>query len=300
MRNIRETHKSSDTEEIIDIYFYRPIGYAEAVLADKLKITPNTITVISIFIGVAAGHLFYYQDIILNIIGILLLVFANSLDSADGQLARMTGQTTEFGRFLDGLAGNIWFVTIYIHLFLRLVEQGYPVYIFFFVLLVGAFHSIQSAMADHYREIHLLFIGKKNREDIDDLGKTKEKYDQLNWKDNFWQKLYHRLYLNYVIEQRSFSKNFMKFFFSLKEKYGENIPDDLRSEFRTYSKPLMKYTNILTHNTRMIALSIAVLLNEVIWFLAFEITVLNIILIYMVNRHEKISKSLYHKHIVQK
>ena len=47
--------KSMDTEETIDLMFYRPIGFAWALLAAKFGITPNMITIASIFLGVAGG-----------------------------------------------------------------------------------------------------------------------------------------------------------------------------------------------------------------------------------------------------
>ena len=42
--------KSLDTEESLDLMFYRPIGYFWAVTAYRLGITPNAITIASIFI----------------------------------------------------------------------------------------------------------------------------------------------------------------------------------------------------------------------------------------------------------
>ena len=109
----KDTLKSMDTEETFDLIFYRPIGYAWACLAKKLGITPNAITIASIFIGVGAGIMFYFNDIWMNVIGIFLLIWANSFDSADGQLARMTKQYSRIGRILDGLCGDLWFLSIY-------------------------------------------------------------------------------------------------------------------------------------------------------------------------------------------
>ena len=40
----KDTLKSMDTEETIDLCFYRPIGYMWAVLCAKLGIKPNAIT----------------------------------------------------------------------------------------------------------------------------------------------------------------------------------------------------------------------------------------------------------------
>ena len=62
----RDTLKSMDTEETFDLIFYRPIGYAWACLAKKLGVTPNAITIASIFLGVGAGIMFYFNDIFHN------------------------------------------------------------------------------------------------------------------------------------------------------------------------------------------------------------------------------------------
>ena len=40
--SFRQSLKSMDTEEFIDLKFYRPLGYCWALFFEKLKITPNT------------------------------------------------------------------------------------------------------------------------------------------------------------------------------------------------------------------------------------------------------------------
>ena len=39
--DIESTLKSLDTEEFIDIHFYRPIGYRWALFFNKLGVSPN-------------------------------------------------------------------------------------------------------------------------------------------------------------------------------------------------------------------------------------------------------------------
>ena len=99
----KDSLKSMDTEETFDLIFYRPIGYMWALLAKKLGVTPNAITIASIFLGVGAGVCFFFNEnsspwinyFWWNIIGVFLLVWADSFDSADGQLARMTSNIRE-------------------------------------------------------------------------------------------------------------------------------------------------------------------------------------------------------------
>lgn len=82
-----------------------------------------------------------------------------------------------------------------------------------------------------------------------------------------------------------------KFRKALKEKFGNHIPADFREEFRRKSLPLMKYTNILSFNVRSFALFAAILIFRMPWlYFAFEVVVLNIILVYMMVRHEHICR----------
>ena len=45
--SLESTLKSLDTEEFIDIHFYRPIGYQWALFFNKLGVSPNSITIAS-------------------------------------------------------------------------------------------------------------------------------------------------------------------------------------------------------------------------------------------------------------
>ena len=83
-KGIEASFKSMDTEEFLDIYFNRPIGYAWALLFKKLKVHPNVVTIFSIILGIGAGVMFYYPDMKHTLIGILLLMWANHYDSKFG------------------------------------------------------------------------------------------------------------------------------------------------------------------------------------------------------------------------
>lgn len=293
--SFKDTLKSLDTEETLDIYFYRPIGYAWSLLFIRLGITPNPVTVAGIFIGVAAGVLFYPVDLHINAIGMALMVLANSLDSADGQLARMTGNKTRLGRILDGLCGDIWFFVIYCALCMRLQVQGFGFWIWVLALTAGIFHSLQAAMADYYRNIHLLFIKGKAGSEVDSSTSLTSEYAKLSWDGNFWAKAVLWFYAGYTGRQERVSKNLQKLRVCLRDKYGENIPQWLVDEFRSMNKPLMKYTNILTFNTRIIVLFASLFVDKVWIYFAFELTILNILFVYMIYRQERISRYFYKK-----
>ena len=291
-KELEASLKSLDTEEFIDIYFYRPIGYRWALLFKQFGITPNSVTIASIFLGVAAGILFYYNDIRITLCGIFLLIWANSYDSADGQLARLTGQKSELGRILDGTSGDFWFITIYASICLRLSTE-WGIWIWGLAAITGFCHSKQAAIADYYRNIHLFFLKGKAGSELDNSYQQTELYKSLSWKNDFIRKLFIFFYKSYTASQEKLTPKFQLFFKAAKERYGDNIPQDLKDEFRILSKPLMKYTNILSFNTRVIVLFLSLLINIPWIYFVFEITVLNILLIYMIIRHESFCKKLY-------
>lgn len=291
------TLKSRDTEETIDLCFYRPVGYAWACLARKLGVTPNAITIASIFLGVGAGVCFYFDNIWINLLGMFLLIWADSFDSADGQLARMTGQYSRIGRILDGLSGDLWFAAIYVAICLRENETSaffmeHTWLIWVIAVVTGLCHATQAAMADYYRQFHLFFLKGKEGSELESSDDLTAKYKTLSWGRNFWQKLVMTFYLNYTRSQERRTPQMQRLRRDIRRRWNGEIPASFREEFRRKSLPLMKYTNILSFNWRTIALFSAILIFSMPWlYFVFELTVLNVLLVYMMARHERICKN---------
>ncbi|MDE5595361.1 MAG: CDP-alcohol phosphatidyltransferase family protein [Muribaculaceae bacterium] len=291
-----ESLKSLDTEEGIDLVFYRPIGYAWACLAKRLGVTPNAITIASIFIGIGAGIAFYFPQMWINVIGMLLLIWANSFDSADGQLARMTKQYSRLGRILDGLSGDFWFAAIYIAICLRenMTSQFFSAHhwaIWTIAVAAGICHAKQAAMADYYRQFHLYFLKGEAGSELETASELKKRLAQLSWSKDFWKKLTLTVYTNYTVQQEATAPAMQKLRAALNRRFPDGvIPQSFREDFRAASLPLMKYTNILSFNWRCIALYVSLFLQMPWLYFAFELIVLNALLIYMVLRHESICR----------
>lgn len=293
----RDSLKSLDTEEHIDLYFYRPLGFAWAKLAAKLGVTPNVITVASIFLGIGAGVAFYFNNIWINIAGMLLLIWANSFDSADGQLARLTHQYSRLGRILDGMAGDLWFASIYVAICLREnytseFFMDHPWLIWVIAVVTGICHATQAAMADYYRQFHLFFLKGESGSELEKSENLDDTLKSLSWKKDFWRKLTLTFYTGYTRNQERRTPAMQALRQELSEKWPGEIPMSFRRAFRRASLPLMKYTNILSFNWRSIALFVAIFAQMPWLYFAFELVVLNILLIYMVCRHEAICRKL--------
>lgn len=294
-QDYRNSLKSLDTEETVDLLFYRPIGYMWALIAKHLGVTPNAITIASIFLGVGAGVLMYPTELWINIIGMLLLVWANSFDSADGQLARMTKQYSKFGRILDGVSGDLWFVAIYVAICLRLNSfseffGSYPWLIWCIAVAAGGCHAKQAAVADYYRQLHLYFVKGVEGSELTTTNQIDAEYALMPWKGNFWKKLITFFYRHYTANQEVLTPNMQRLRRRLKELYGDNVPAELLQRLRASSRPLMKYTNILTFNTRSFVLFAAIFVGCPVAYFVFELTVMNLLLVYMMWRHEMMCK----------
>lgn len=293
----RATLKSADTEEHIDLAFYRPIGYAWACLARRLGVTPNAITIASIFLGIGAGVAFYFPNLGINVIGMLLLIWANSFDSADGQLARMTHNYSRIGRILDGMAGDVWFATIYVAICLREVvtsdffmQHNWVIWVM--AVVTGLCHAKQAAMADYYRQFHLYFLKGEDGSELERASHLRERLAALSWGRNFWSKLVLTFYTRYTENQEAWTPAMQRLRAVLSDKWQGKIPQAFRDDFRALSLPLMKYTNILSFNWRTIVL-FASLFAQMPWlYFAFELVVLNALLIYMMCRHESLCRRL--------
>lgn len=295
---LRATFKSKDTEEWLDIVFTRRVGYVIARAANAVGMHPNTITIISIFLGVLAGFCWWHDGIAWALLGVAMLMSANFLDSADGQLARMSGKKTLWGRILDGFAGDVWFASIYIFMLIRLTFAPMPwgdgqiwgIWIWvleFFAALVS--HPRQAALADYYRNVYLLFHGDNS--ELNDSRELAAEQKNTLWKERWFWKIWLFVYQIYTSGQERQTPSFQKFRAELASRYGE-ISQEIGQEFCRRTYHLLKWTNISTFNTRAIFLYFSMLIGQPWLYLVFEITVMNVIWIGMRRGHEKVCREM--------
>src|SRR3989442_1518294 len=159
--------KGHAVEEWLDLRFFRPIGIRIARALYPTGISPDQVTLWSLLIGLVAGHLFVYRDRWIDVIGFVLFIVSDVFDSTDGQLARLRGSSTRFGRALDGISDNLRFVNLYFHLIYRLIHAGFwGPGAFLLVAAAGLAHTFQSAAIAFVRNA-FLSIAVGNGADLD-------------------------------------------------------------------------------------------------------------------------------------
>ena len=151
--------KPSEIEEWTDLYFTRPFGSVLTDAAEALRLTPTQVTVLGAVVGVIAGTLLYWPQ--LGLLAFALLFLHAILDSADGQLARKTGQTSEVGRVLDGLSGYFTHTAMFVAVAAGFLHRGGSASILLWTLF-AALATIAHAQAyDYYRTTYSSIVKER-------------------------------------------------------------------------------------------------------------------------------------------
>lgn len=287
------TYKTREAEGILDLYFYRKIGYWLAQASARLKIRPAGVSLFGALCGVTAGHLYFYRNLAINVAGMALHVCANALDNADGQLARLTGTGSRNGRIIDSLADHIVFVSIYVHLTLRYLVEGASPSICLLALAAGISHALQGAAADYFRTSYLYFVkGGTSFADLDSSAALRSDYQGLTWPGYPWQKLLLALYWNFTRQQEILSPHLKKLREISIQFSPREIPEWFSAQYQRLARPMFKLWSLLMTNTRMLILFILLLIGQPVWYFWIEVTVFNILLVYLIYRQESMAQSL--------
>lgn len=85
----------------VERYFTRPLASLLVRMVFKTNVTPNQLTVVSFFIGLAASLVYLKGEPVYFVWGGILAQLSSIVDCSDGMLARSKGLTSKYGAFLD-------------------------------------------------------------------------------------------------------------------------------------------------------------------------------------------------------
>lgn len=256
-------YKAYEIEELVDVYFYRRVGYLIARAARALRLSPNVVSVFAAIVGVAGGALLASPAFALA--GVGLLILHGAIDSADGQLARMTGQVSELGRVLDGVSGYVTHVAVYLAIMTLIVRQGGSVWMLGLAVVAGACTAIQAQMYDYHRSAYAAFA-IKGRLPIEASGRTVQ-----GWLG--------RLVAVYTSSQRALLGHHGAVEQTIAARaIGKVVRREDRETYRACFYWPVRGWNVLGDNARRFAIAAFVLLNHLEWFVAFTLGPMNLIL----------------------
>lgn len=274
--------RTSEIEELSNLYFIHPIsGWLVPIFA-RLKITPNMVSITGLICGALSGYCYFrYQEPGYALAGFLFMITWHIMDGADGQLARLTNAQSEIGKIIDGICDYVTFISVYIGLGLAISFQTDSL-IGLMMLPAGISHAIQSGAYEVQRQEYDFWGYGKASAQLPDLADLKDPAAQ----SSLFQKASWWLHNNYVRMQYAFSGQDGDYRQVLKEKSAENT-NKFMDLYREHYTSSVRSWAILCANYRTFAIFIACIIGQPLLYVAFELIVLNIALFGLMKHQQK-------------
>jgi len=167
----RKSLKQVEVEELVDLYFFRPLGFALVKAIYRTNITPNQLTMVSLALGILGGVCYGFGHRMAVMLGATLYAVSLVLDCSDGQLARLKKNGTRLGRVLDGFIDYFVGIAVYLGIGIGLApETGNSLMWWFLIAAAGLSNFFHSVSVDYYRTRFIDFVqgeGASHFEDED-------------------------------------------------------------------------------------------------------------------------------------
>jgi hypothetical protein len=253
--------KAKEIEELADVYFFRPLGMVFARVAMTLGLSPTSVTVIGTLIGIAGGVMLAWPRLALAGFGVIVL--HSVLDSSDGQLARMTGRSSEFGRLLDGVSGYLTHAAIYGGIVAGVLPGGRPWPIVVAAIAAGVCNVVHAQMYDYHRNT-FIGIAVKGEPPTDPDRRSDHAglvggYEAMER----WLAGGHARVERAVLAQAP----------------GGRVPDGVRARYRRCFYWPVRGWNLLGDNTRFYAVGLCAWAGHMAWFFAVVLVPMNLALV---------------------
>jgi len=281
-KEYRSSIKSPDTEEKLDLALYRPLGFIIAKISHILGLTPTMLTLAGLFAGFLAAFFFLdINNITSLVIASLLFVLSGIFDSSDGQLARMSGQSSPIGMMLDGICDSAVMISIYIAASVPFFHQyGWPFALFVVISLI--LHSSQSSLLDFYHREYLYFgYGKTEHDGY--WNPTVEEIRADIIRATGIERLFCKLRLTWVRQQQILTSRKNSARFAMREILlgtDENKKQHLQETYRKYNLPLLPFWRFLGPNFHTIMMITFIFLQRFdLYLLLVDYIALNLVIL---------------------
>ncbi|MCX6159642.1 MAG: CDP-alcohol phosphatidyltransferase family protein [Ignavibacteriota bacterium] len=259
--------KGYDVEELLDIFFYRPMSFLFVKLIYSTDITPNQISIVSMLFGILTGVMFGFGTHQFFVFGAIALLISNVLDCADGQLARLKKNGTGIGRIIDGFIDYITGLSIYVGIGIGLsIATGDYLYVWVITAIGGFSRVLQNMMFDNFRNRYLANVydkGSNLDKEIEEYSRLKRIIDKT--KGRYVEKFLVNIYIKYASVQNKTAKD---------EKM--NVSSEV---YKNKNIMLLRAWSWIGSTTHLTAVMIACVLNRVDLYLWVTFTLGNLLLI---------------------
>ncbi len=261
--------KGYDAEEILDLYFFRPLSFLFVKLIYSTNITPNQISVVSMFFGILTGVLFGFGSYQFFVFGAIALLISNILDCADGQLARLKKNGTGIGRIIDGFIDYVTGLSIFAGIGIGLsVATGNYAYVWILTAAAGFSRVLQNMLFDNYRNMYLIYVydrGSNIPREIEEYTRLKRMLEKT--KGRYVEKFLVNIYIKYSSVQKNTAQ--------------DKVLKVSSDEYKKKNAMLLRAWSWIGSTTHLAAVAVACFTNRVEYYLWAVITLGNVYLIVM-------------------
>ncbi len=268
--------KTVDSEEILDLWIFRPISFVLVKLIYNTSITPNQISSVALIFGVLSGILYGFASYEFLLLGSASFFICNTLDCMDGQLARLKKNGTKIGRVIDGFIDYTTSVSVFLGLgFAMTAITGDALYSWLLTVGAGISKAVQNMLFDHYRNLYLEHVYNKVSDidsEIEEYSAEWERLKQLE--GHTLEKMLVKAYIKYSLVQKRLSSHVQ-------------IVADPQS-YKNANKFILRLWSWIGSTTHMVALIIFSVFDRIDLYLILTLTVGNVIMIILKVRQDRI------------
>lgn len=276
----KQSLKTVDSEEIIDLILFRPFSFALVKLIYNTNITPNQISIVALMFGILSGILYGFGTHQFFILASASFFICNTLDCMDGQLARLKKNGTKIGRVIDGFIDYITSISVFLGIGIAMTSiTGRPLYSWVLTIAAGISKALQNMFFDHYRNMYLEYVYHKVsslNEEIVEYSDEKERLKKE--KGKYLEKFLISVYLAYSNLQKNSTKHLEL-----------NVTPE---EYKSKNKLLLRCWSWLGSTTHMVLLIIFSIMNKIDLYLIITITLGNFIFIILMIWQKSVINSL--------
>ncbi|MDQ7040948.1 MAG: CDP-alcohol phosphatidyltransferase family protein [Rhodothermus sp.] len=279
MTEVQRAWRTPEIEEPTNRYVIHPLSWALVQRLARWGVHPNTVSLVGLALGAGAAVAYYhYTSWVACVLGFVLMVGWHVMDGADGQLARLTGRTSEIGKVLDGLCDHGTFVLIYISLALA-TYPGAGWIAWALAVSAGISHMIQASTYEFQRQAYDYWVHNKQQA----KPITPEAFRETMARKQGLARWMGRLYLVYLRVQYGAGAADPALM-QLLEKALDRLsyPEKVRQMYRFVHRPLVRRWAVMSSNYRTLAIFVACLYGRPLAFFVFELVGLNLIYLVLI------------------
>ena len=261
-----------EIEAWTNVRLVHPVSHAVVDILLATPVTPNQVSLASV--ACAAGAAACYLDLSwpwAAFAGLACQFAWHVMDGADGDLARRSGRASPLGELIDGVCDHLSQVLIYVAFVFILQRHGWGPWAWVIASTAGASHFLQANVYETGRKTYRRWVYGAEWMRQTSASAAGQRGPQR------------ALASLYMAVSNLASPGEARIEAAMAPALAGDAESAAvaRALYRDLYAPLVKSSGVLDSNTRTIAAFASVLAGSPMWFFLFEITVLNMALVWL-------------------